>query len=136
MLAWRDAACLLCSFVELANCCAAWPDACHRCFSLQGTSGPVGLVLRQTSFYAEQGGQVADTGAVDGPSGASFAVEDTQVRFGHSAPVTSREKIEERSSQAPNSDLKPWERHSYALYGLNRASFAVEDTQASVYLQS
>lgn len=93
----------------------------------------MGLVLRQTSFYAEQGGQVADTGAVDAPSSASFAVEDTQVRFGHSEPVTSLEKkIEERSSQAPNSDLKPWERRSYALYGLNRASFAVEDTQVSV----
>ncbi len=61
----------------------------------------MGLVLRQTSFYAEQGGQVADTGAVDGPSGASFAVEDTQVRFGHSAPVTSPEKNLKNAAHRP-----------------------------------
>lgn len=39
----------------------------------------MGIVLRDTSFYAEAGGQVADTGAIEGPSGSAFSVEDTQV---------------------------------------------------------
>ena len=34
----------------------------------------VGLVLESTSFYAESGGQCADTGAVEG-AGASLDVE-------------------------------------------------------------
>ena len=44
--------------------------------------GPVGLVLGATSFYAESGGQVADTGAVVGPGGA-FDVQDAQVAAGY-----------------------------------------------------
>ena len=64
----------------------------HCCFSFssrvttwspnaQDASGPLGLVLRETSFYAEAGGQVADTGTVAGPSRSVFTVEDTQVRL-------------------------------------------------------
>lgn len=42
------------------------------------SSGPqVGLLLDQTSFYAEQGGQVGDKGTITTPTG-SFLIEDTQ----------------------------------------------------------
>ena len=41
------------------------------------------MVLRDTSFYAEAGGQVADTGAIEGPDSSSFTVEDVQVNKGH-----------------------------------------------------
>ncbi|KAK9823718.1 hypothetical protein WJX72_004867 [[Myrmecia] bisecta] len=45
-------------------------------------AGPLGLVLERTSFYAEQGGQVADTGSV-ASSSAPFTVTDTQVAAGY-----------------------------------------------------
>ena len=47
--------------------------------SSAGCEGPVGLVLDATSFYAEQGGQVADIGSVTSSSGHNFDVQDTQV---------------------------------------------------------
>jgi alanyl-tRNA synthetase len=40
------------------------------------------LVVNQTPFYAESGGQVGDTGAIFSASGANFAVKDTQKRAG------------------------------------------------------
>ena len=43
------------------------------------SDGPVGLVLDQTSFYAESGGQTNDTGVIAGPSG-SITIGDAQVR--------------------------------------------------------
>ena len=39
---------------------------------------PVALLLDRTNFYAEQGGQVGDSGAVTSESGAAFAVEDAK----------------------------------------------------------
>ncbi|KAM0909394.1 hypothetical protein ACQ4PT_014849 [Festuca glaucescens] len=41
-----------------------------------------GLVLKRTSFYAEQGGQIYDTGSIEGSSG-SFAVKNVQVFAGY-----------------------------------------------------
>ena len=48
------------------------------------TEGPVeslvGIVLESTPFYAEQGGQVADTGHITSTSGLEYMeVQDTQV---------------------------------------------------------
>ena len=47
--------------------------------SSQGCEGPLGLVLQSTNFYAEQGGQVAETGRITSSSGHTFDVQDTQV---------------------------------------------------------
>lgn len=53
-----------------------------------GTAGPSVVVLDQSPFYAESGGQVGDTGEIVGPSG-TFVVEDTRkdgdvwLHFGH-----------------------------------------------------
>jgi alanyl-tRNA synthetase len=40
------------------------------------------LVLNQTPFYGESGGQVGDQGVIKGPRGALFRVTDTQKRLG------------------------------------------------------
>jgi alanyl-tRNA synthetase len=40
------------------------------------------LVLNQTPFYGESGGQVGDQGTIQGPKGALFRVTDTQKRLG------------------------------------------------------
>jgi alanyl-tRNA synthetase len=45
-------------------------------------SGERGIVLvNQTPFYAESGGQVGDRGTMTGPKGAVFKVEDTQKKL-------------------------------------------------------
>src|SRR5690606_4209575 len=40
------------------------------------------LILNQTPFYGESGGQVGDRGVIEGPKGALFRVTDTQKRLG------------------------------------------------------
>ena len=49
----------------------------------QATAGQqVAVILNQTPFYAESGGQVGDTGTITGPEGLQIAVEDTQKKLG------------------------------------------------------
>ncbi|MGE0766098.1 MAG: alanine--tRNA ligase [Hyphomicrobiaceae bacterium] len=40
------------------------------------------IVVSQTPFYGESGGQVGDTGVIKGPNGALFRVTDTQKKLG------------------------------------------------------
>jgi alanyl-tRNA synthetase len=40
------------------------------------------IIVNQTPFYAESGGQVGDTGTIKGPKGALFRVLETQKRLG------------------------------------------------------
>ncbi|KAF3957685.1 hypothetical protein CMV_017325, partial [Castanea mollissima] len=46
-----------------------------------GSGSEVGIVLESTSFYAEQGGQIFDTGSLEGPFG-SFQVGNVQIYGG------------------------------------------------------
>ena len=43
---------------------------------------PVAVVLNQTPFYGEAGGQVGDSGTITGPEGLRIAVRDTQKKLG------------------------------------------------------
>ena len=46
------------------------------------TGDKVSVILNQTPFYAESGGQVGDTGQITGPGGLRIAISDTQKRAG------------------------------------------------------
>ena len=50
----------------------------HDSGVLDASHDAVGLVLRSTCFYAEQGGQVGDRGRIETSDGAVFEVADTQ----------------------------------------------------------
>ncbi|HKS89691.1 MAG TPA: alanine--tRNA ligase, partial [Stellaceae bacterium] len=47
-----------------------------------GAGDEVGIVVNQTPFYGESGGQVGDTGAIFSASGGEFAVRDTLKKAG------------------------------------------------------
>ncbi len=46
------------------------------------TGDKVAVLLNQTPFYAESGGQVGDSGAITGPGGLRITISDTQKRAG------------------------------------------------------
>ncbi len=47
-----------------------------------GPGAEVSVVLNQTPFYAESGGQVGDAGVITGPDGLRIAIHDTQKKLG------------------------------------------------------
>ena len=47
-----------------------------------GAGAEVAVILNQTPFYAESGGQVGDTGTIGGPDALRIVVADTQKRLG------------------------------------------------------
>jgi len=47
------------------------------------TGESVAVVLSQTPFYAESGGQIGDAGVITGPGGLRIAVSDTQKKLGN-----------------------------------------------------
>jgi len=47
-----------------------------------GTGADVAVLLNQTPFYAESGGQVGDTGTISGPNGLRITVTDTHKKLG------------------------------------------------------
>ena len=47
-----------------------------------GPGANVAILLNQTPFYAESGGQVGDTGTITGPGGVVVTVTDTQKKLG------------------------------------------------------
>jgi alanyl-tRNA synthetase len=47
-----------------------------------GSGSDVAVILNQTPFYGESGGQVGDTGRITGPEGLVIAVTDTQKKLG------------------------------------------------------
>ncbi|HQT68027.1 MAG: alanine--tRNA ligase [Rhodospirillales bacterium 20-60-12] len=57
-----------------------------------GPGSAVSLLLNQTPFYAESGGQVGDTGLITGPDGLSITITDTLKKLGelfvHSGHIT------------------------------------------------
>ena len=56
-----------------------------------GAGADVAIVVNQTPFYAESGGQMGDAGRIEGADGAIAAVSDTQTRagdvFAHAARI-------------------------------------------------
>ncbi len=46
------------------------------------TGTEVSVILNQTPFYAESGGQVGDTGTITGPNGLKITITDTQKKLG------------------------------------------------------
>jgi alanyl-tRNA synthetase len=60
-------------------CDGAFIETAHA----DSVSGPFGLVLDRTNFYAEQGGQQYDTGNISIDGKFDFAVEDVQIFGGY-----------------------------------------------------
>jgi alanyl-tRNA synthetase len=63
-----------------AEICALVKDGTPVAEAVAGDE--VAVLLNQTPFYAESGGQVGDTGQITGPSGLVIAVSDTQKKLG------------------------------------------------------
>ncbi len=79
----------------------------------QPGNGLVGLVFKQTCFYAEQGGQVGDTGTVQFPDQPALHVVDTK---------RVRDLVVHIVDAQPVSGSKPWESSEKATLTVNSAA--------------
>ena len=78
---------------------------CAKRWTRSATSSPVTVVLDQTPFYGESGGQVGDTGELVG-DGFRFEVIDTQKEKGFTlAPRASQAKACSRSTPTSRRDV-------------------------------
>lgn len=76
--------------------------------STADAEGPYGFVLNATTFYAESGGQVCDTGSIT-TGGGSVAVEDVKVAAGfvlHTGEVTGQVKVGDAAKCAVDYDRR------------------------------
>ena len=60
--------------------------------STEGQSGPFGLILESTPFYAESGGQVSDTGSLS-VNGKELSVAEAKAAAGYILHVLSDEMV-------------------------------------------
>ena len=72
-----------------------------------GDARPVGVVLQATPFYAESGGQVADTGTLSSLD-ATFSVQDTQVC---KPAIVGRHAQQDQRQLINNAIGTPWVEH-------------------------
>lgn len=94
--------------------------------SMDGGNSMFGLVLDRTNFYAEQGGQIYDTGIIEIVEKGQFAVESTQVYGGFvlhvgylkSGAVAVNDKV---VAQFDEDRRKPIRRNHTATHILNHA---------------
>jgi len=106
------------------------------------------IILDYTPFYAEQGGQVGDTGSIASPqnggSGAVFKVEDTQIKDGlilhkgimASGSITAKENVEAGIDVARRNLIRRNHTATHLLHWALREVVGAHVTQAGSYVSS
>ena len=96
------------------------------------------VVLRETPFYAEQGGQVGDAGEIRGPVGAVFRVKETKkvegfhLHFGtlESAPMERGDQVKAAVDRARRDAVRRNHTATHLLHRVLRSLLGEEAAQA------